>query len=264
MMVVWGAGHEVTGHISAALTSVVREQRAHVGRAQTPASGWVPPYLEWVFPSQWTQSRKFLINMPRDLSMVLDPINHRPVALERWFCQLLLWLLYSVCFEARSHSVAQAGGLNLVLILSQPPVCWDIRCVPLCLWLFVLSLMNLFSKKMCCVWMRDICGICPCLCSFRGQRLTLVSSSTTYLSFMRQGLSSNLWPEMHNFCMYLQFHSIWYFLLSSTGTHMCTHKRKMYSNHTHTHTEHALTPQAFTYIFKIKNIFKCWKDLGPV
>ena len=31
MMVVWGAGHEVTGHISAALTSVVREQRAHVG-----------------------------------------------------------------------------------------------------------------------------------------------------------------------------------------------------------------------------------------
>jgi hypothetical protein len=60
--------------------------------------------------------------------------------IERIIVQLMLSKLYSytnyisikVFFETGSHYVSQAG-LELTVLLPQPPECWDYRCAPPCL-----------------------------------------------------------------------------------------------------------------------------------
>jgi hypothetical protein len=46
-----------------------------------------------------------------------------------WFCQLYFKIFVVIVFETRCHYVAQAG-LELVILLPQPLVCWDDRCAP--------------------------------------------------------------------------------------------------------------------------------------
>jgi hypothetical protein len=38
----------------------------------------------------------------------------------------IIYLFFKFCFEARSHYVAQAG-LKLMILLLQPPKCWDYK-----------------------------------------------------------------------------------------------------------------------------------------